>query len=678
MGFNELFYPRAVAVFGSVSPGKLGGILVEQIAKAGFKKLYAVNPKGIGIGDIAGYSNIGDIEDNIDLAVIATPAATVAEILEDCGKKGVRAAVIISSGFSEAGNSAGEEGIKAIAKKHGISFIGPNCAGLINTHHDLSPTLQAYPPKGYTAVISQSGAVGGAVMEWAQLHGLGVSKFASYGNGADLNQIEFLHYLKEDPETKVIALYIENIDNGREFMAALKEVTPVKPVVVIKSGRTSTGQRAALSHTGSMAGSDAVYDAALKECGAIRVDSLDEMIDLCKGFSYLPPVKGRKVAIITNSGGPGVMTADLGEVLGMEIAEPGEETLAELKSFLPAWSGFHNPFDMTVEGTGDNYRRVIETTLKEYDAALPIFFGPPYLDTTPIAEGILKAFQNSGKAVACAMETGLNAAKSVSYLRDHALPNFPSTERAIKVLSYMAKYEELKEKNRKKAGVEIKGQKGLLFEKSERILEPEAMGVLAENEIASPKFRFVEKREEVAEACRELGYPVVIKVVSPLIIHKSDFGGVKLNINSDTEAIAAYDAIAERAKDHDFRGVIIYPMLKGGREVILGLTNDRQFGPVVVFGMGGIYTEVMKDITLRVAPVDKDEAMEMITEIKNYKILKGIRGEEPSDLEALSEAISNFSQLPFLYPDLKEADLNPVFLFNKGTIAGDVRLLGKK
>ncbi|MEG1661741.1 MAG: CoA-binding protein, partial [Clostridiales bacterium] len=383
MGFQELFYPRAVAVFGSVAPGKLAGILIDQIRSAGFHHLYAVNPKGLAAGEIPGYQNITQIEDDIDLAVIAAPAGAVAQILEDCGQKGVKAAVIISSGFGEAGNKAGEAEIKAIAAKHGICFIGPNCAGLINTAHNFAPTLQAYPPAGATAVISQSGAVGGAIMEWAQLHGLGVSKFASYGNGADLNQVEFLRYLKDDPETKVVALYIENINNGEEFMAALKELTAVKPVIAIKAGRTGTGQRAALSHTGSMAGADAVYDAAFKASGAIRVDSLDELIDLCKGFAYLPPVHGRKVALVTNSGGPGVMTADVGETLGLNIGEPSAAAEAELRSFLPAWAGFHNPVDMTVEGTGENYRRTIETMLKEFDAALPIFFGPPYFDTTP-------------------------------------------------------------------------------------------------------------------------------------------------------------------------------------------------------------------------------------------------------------------------------------------------------
>lgn len=674
MGFKELFYPGGVAVFGSVAPGKLGGNIIDRIIIGGrTERLYAVNPKGLGRENIPGYAHIGDIPDTVDLAVIAAPAATVPGIMEECGQKGVKAAIVISSGFSEAGNKEGEEEIKRIAKKYDICFIGPNCAGLVNTHSDLAPTLQAIPPKGYTAVISQSGAVGGAIMEWAQLHGLGISKFASYGNGADLNQVEFLRYLKTDDETKVVAIYIENVNDGRAFMDALKDLAAVKPVVALKSGRTSSGQRAAMSHTGSMAGSDSVYDAAFAACGAIRVDSLDELIDLCKGFSYLPPVKGRKVAIVTNSGGPGVMTADLAEQIGMDACEPSEELIAELKTFLPGWSGFKNPIDMTVEGTGPNYQKTIEVCLKEFDAALPIFFGPPYLDTTPIAEGILAAFRNSGKPVAVAMETGLNAARSVAFMRDNALPNFPSTERAIKVLRNMARYEEYKAKLASDPAPALADVKDTTVKSP--LLEPDAMELLRSNGVNTPKFKFVSDRAAVAAACEEVGYPVVMKVVSPKIIHKSDFGGVKLNITCGAEAEKAFDEIEVRARDYDFRGVVIYPMIKGGREVILGLTRDRQFGPVVAFGLGGIYTEVLKDIQLRIAPVSKDQALEMIKGIKSYKILQGIRGQAPADIDKLAEMISKFSQLPFQYPNLKEADLNPVFVFEDDAQVGDVRLI---
>lgn len=675
MGLNELFYPKGIAVFGSVSPGKLGGILIQQILDGGFDHVYAVNPKGAGYKNVKGFFNVADITMIVDLALIASPAATVPQVLEDCGQAGIKAAIIISSGFSEAGNTDDEEAIKKIASKYDIRFIGPNCAGLLNTHWNLAPTLQAFPPKGSTAIISQSGAVGGAIMEWAKSQHLGISKFVSYGNGADLNQMDFLNYLKNDDETKVVGLYIENINNGRDFMQALKELTAKKPVVVIKSGRTATGQRAALSHTGSLAGEDSVYATAFKECGVIRVYSLDELIDLCKGFSYLPLINGKNVAIVTNSGGPGVMTADLAEELGLNVSEPSNKIKDELKSFLPGWAGIKNPIDLTVQGTGENYRRAIETMLLENDAALPIYFGPPYLDTLPVAEGFIQAFKNSEKAVVCAMETGLNVEKSIQLLMENGIPNFRSTESAIKVISYMSSYFEYRKKLEQKATPPKPETIPEVFVDNIPVLEPQAIEILVKNGIRVPRHLFVSDREKIAEACETIGYPVVLKVVSPKIIHKSDFGGVKVNIKNAEDALIAFDSIQTTAKDYEFRGVMIYPMLKSDHEVILGISIDKQFGPVIVFGMGGIYTEVIKDITLRIAPVSEDEAREMIKEIRGYRILKGIRGQKPSNLSALAKMISAFSLLPFKYPELKEADLNPVFVDTEDVVVGDVRLI---
>jgi len=672
MSFQALFNPRGVAVAGSVAPGKLGNVLINRLVEGGFEKIYALNPKAQGIGRVEGFTSAQDINEPLDLVVIASPASTVKDVLEDCGKKGVKAAIIITSGFSEAGNTTGEEEIKSIAQKYGIRFTGPNCAGMVNTHSQLLATLEAAPPKGNTALISQSGAVGGNIMAWAKEQGLGISKFVSYGNGNDLNELEFLKFLKDDPETKVIAMYLENIKNGREFMQILKEVTRIKPVVVIKSGRTSTGQRATLSHTGSMAGADAVYDAVLKECGAMRVETIEDMFDLCKGFAFLPPVTGRRLAVITNSGGPGVMAADKAEEVGLDVAEPSGDMAVALKELLPPHAGIKNPIDLTVEGTGEEYRQVLEKALKEYDAALALYIGTPYLKAMSIAEGIKKAAEALQKPIVSTVQVGCDVEESVNYLKEHNLPNFVTGERAVKVLSRMAEYEKYRSNLSK--STEIPEKKGKLPGDGP-ILEPDGMALLRENGIPVPQLRFVSTGQEATKAARELGYPVVMKVVSPQILHKSDCGGVVLNISNDQEAASAFDQIEKAAHGRDFRGVVIYPMLKGGREVILGLTRDVQFGPVIAFGLGGIYTEVLKDIVLRVAPVDRAGAEEMIRSIRTYPILKGIRGQEPADLDALAEAIVNFSKLPFLYPEIEEADLNPVFVFPKGIFVGDVRLV---
>ncbi|MDR1650256.1 MAG: acetate--CoA ligase family protein, partial [Synergistaceae bacterium] len=342
---QSLFYPESVAVFGSAGEGKLANVLIGRILDGGMKRVYAVNPKGESVRAAKGYQSLSALPQAVDMAVIASPAKTVNGILEDCGRTGVKAAVIISSGFSEAGNEAGEREIIETAKRHGVRFIGPNCAGMVCTHGGLVATLETAPPAGSISMISQSGAVGGSFMALSADDGVGIAKFVSYGNGGDLTVLELLRYLKEDGKTRVIALYLETVPYGREFMRTVREVCAVKPVVIVKSGRTSTGQRAALSHTGSMAGADAVCDAALRQCGAYRVDTLQDLFEVCKGFATLPPVRGRRLSIVTNSGGPGVMTVDKAEMSGLLIEETPDGLKERLRGFLPSFAGLRNPID---------------------------------------------------------------------------------------------------------------------------------------------------------------------------------------------------------------------------------------------------------------------------------------------------------------------------------------------
>ena len=324
MTLHSLFYPRNVVLVGSVAEGKIGYELLRQVLKGGYHDLYTVNPKGQGALDVPAYTAIASVSGPVDLAVITAPAATVAAVLEQCGQAGVKAAVIIASGFSEMGNKAGEVELKAIAARHGIRIVGPNCAGIINTSHHLCPTMETLPPPGPVALISQSGALAGVVLGWAARDGLGISKFVSYGNRADVNEVDLLEYLADDNETQVVGVYIETVSDGRRFMAATAACAARKPVIVIKAGRGESGRRATLSHTGSLAGSDAVYDAALRQCGAIRVESAEELFDLCRGFVGIPQgVRGRRVAIVTNSGGPSILAADRAEEVDLVVAEPG-------------------------------------------------------------------------------------------------------------------------------------------------------------------------------------------------------------------------------------------------------------------------------------------------------------------------------------------------------------------
>ena len=678
MDLNSFFYPKSVAIIGSMAPGKLGAILAKQILDGGYGgSLAAVNPKAAGCQGISGYRSAGDIPQTPDLALIVSPAATVAAALDDCGKAGIRSAVIITSGFSEAGNARGEQEILQVARRHGIRFIGPNCAGIASAGFDFFPTLELRVPAGGVGLISQSGALGGVVLGCAQQRKLGISKFISYGNGSDLSQVDFLRYLAADEETKVVALYIESVKDGRAFMEALSECARRKPVLVIKAGRTSVGRRATASHTGSMAGSDAVYDAAILASGAIRVRSVEALMDLCEGFTLTPPVCGKRLLIVTNSGGPGVLTADLAEEIGFNVAEPSAELQAELRTFLPGHCSLKNPIDLTVEGTEEGYQRTLQTLLKDYDAAVAINVGTSYLDNLALARGVVAGALGSAKPVMASFVPEQLMVESAVFMKQNGVVDFPSGERAVSVLAEMARYEAHRKLSSKKKTVQVNPKNRALPDDG-FMLEPQAMTWLKENGIPVPEFYMAASADEAMRACERLGYPTVMKVVSPEILHKSDVGGVIVGIRDAQAARKAFDGIEKSAQGKVFCGAVVYPMIKQAQEVLLGLSSDPQFGAVVAFGLGGIYTEIWRDIVLRVAPVDPDEAMEMIHQIKAIKLLTGARGSAPCDLEALAQTLSNFSQLPFLYPEISEVDLNPVFLLPKGLVVGDVRVIKKQ
>jgi acetyltransferase len=666
-----MFTPRGVAVVGSASEGKIGYELIRQLVDGGYEDVCAVNPKAQGALGVPGYRSVADVEAPVDLAIIASPPATVAGVLEDCGQAGVGAAVIITAGFSEAGNEAAEETLLEVARRHDIRFVGPNCAGIVNTAHRLYPTLETRPPAGGVSLVAQSGAVGGVVLAWAREHGLGISKFVSYGNKADLNEIDFLRYLAEDDETAVVALYIESVSAGRGFMEAVRACVAQKPVVVIKSGRTQSGQRATLSHTGSMAGADAVYDAALRQCGAIRVHTIEELFDLCKAFTHVPRLDGERCIVVTNSGGPGVMAADRAEEVGLTVAEPSPAVKEALAEFLPPYCAFKNPIDLTVEGSEAGYRETLTAVLAEYDVALALNIAPPYLDSVPLARGVCDAASRSEKPIVASFLPRPSVDPAIDYLQERGVPNFATGERAVAALARVAHHQG---RDHDEPLPEIPAERGPLPGEGQ-MLEPEAMAWLRENDIPVPEFRFAEDAEAAVQAAAEIGYPVVMKVVSPQILHKSDYGGVVLNIEDDAAAREAFARIERRAQGRDFRGVVIYPMIRDAREVLLGLSLDPQFGPVVAFGLGGIYTEVWHDIALRVAPVNRPQAEAMIREIRSFPLLEAIRGQEARDLDALADVLVTFSRLPFLYPEIGEIDLNPVFLFSEGLAVGDVRVI---
>jgi acetate---CoA ligase (ADP-forming) len=672
---ESLFSPASVAVIGSTSPGKLGAVLIQQLLDGGYKgKLAAVNPKGQGYNDVEGYTLLKEIGTPIEAVVIASPASTVPAVLEECGKNGVKTAIIITAGFKEVGNQIGEEKVLSVAKQYGIRIIGPNCAGLCNTAYQYFPTLEVQPPSGSVALISQSGAIAGSVLAGAARMGLGISKFVNYGNGSDLNVTDFLDYFREDDETAVVGVYIESVPDGRAFINALAACCSVKPVLVIKSGRTETGKRATASHTGSMAGADAVYDAVLQQAGAIRVKSVDELLHTCKGFAALGEIKGKRTLIVTNSGGPGVLTADTADELGLKISEPSSEIQNILSEFLPDQCSLRNPIDLTVQGDKEGYQNTVEVAAEEYDAVIAVNITTPYLNADDLARGLIAAKENTGIPVLAHFGPQQFVTSSVKLLEEAGIATFESGEQAAAVLSRMVAYYKNKANLAGRSWPAWKDKGEAAFEPG-AVLEPQAVQWLQANDIPVPENRFCMDQASVRKACKEMGYPLVMKVVSPQILHKSEVGGVIMNIQNEKEAKRAFKTIQKRTEDQGFRGVMLYPMFKDAQEVLVGLIHDPHFGPVVVFGLGGIFTEIWKDVVLRVAPLTEEQALEMIHAIRGIKVLQGYRGKVSSDFSAMAELLVKFSKLPFEYSHLAEIDLNPIFVFEKGLMVGDVRII---
>jgi len=678
---DALFRPRSVAVVGSLSPGKIGRVLIEQLLDGGFADVFAVNPKGD--GDLGGRSvsagrsvkALADAGTPIDLVVVASPAATVTDVLEDAGSAGAQVAAIITAGFAETGNAAAEQALRQVARQFGLRLVGPNCAGIVNTKHALFPTLETRPPAGDVAFVSQSGALGGAVLSWAEAQGVGFSKFVSYGNGADLTDVDFLRALRDDDESRVVCLYLETVSDGRAFLAAAAAVAAVKPLLVLKAGRSTSGGRATLSHTGSMAGADAVYDAALRQCGAIRVDGIEEMFDLCRAFTTLAPIHGRRLAIVTNSGGPGVLAADRAETCGLEVAPPSEQLRARLEEQLPSFCGFGNPFDLTVQGGEDEYRGTILAVADEYDAVLALDVNVPYLDAAPIARGVVDAAKRIDVPVAASFLAGRTVETALPILAAGGVPNFATGERAVAAFASLARQTLTAEgpcPSAVGAAVAAKGQIERL-PWGETPLEPEAMDWLERHGVPVLERAFARTADDAAAAAERLGFPVVVKIVSRKILHKSDVGGVIVDVPDENAVRAAFDRLS--AIGRGFDGVLVVRRIDDPVEAIVGLSRDPQFGPIVAVGLGGIHTEILRDVALRVAPIASDEALRAIDELRGARILRGARGRQSFDIDALASVVATVSALGVRFPDLVELDLNPIFVFERGCAVADARLV---
>jgi len=692
---DNFFEPSSVAVIGaSRDPEKLGFAVLNNLQQGGFEgELFPINPKAEEILGLEAYGSVLDVPGPVDMAVIVVPSKIVPHVLKECGEKGTSSVVIITAGFREAGREGleRERELMEIAESYDLRLIGPNCLGVIDTETPLNATFAAgMPPGGPIAFMSQSGALGTAVLDLAMAGRIGFSKFASLGNKADVSETDLLMAWGDDPNSKVILIYVEGLPDGQAFMDVAREVTRKNPVVAIKSGVTKSGSRAVSSHTGSLAGSEAAYKAAFKQIGVTRAGSMEQLFDYALGFAYQPPLRGNRVGIVTNAGGPGILATDAVEHAGLEIPRLSHDTVKALTDYLPGAASAANPVDVLGDAMADRYEHAIELVLNDdkVDSLLVIVTPQAMTEIEKTAHAVGRVSEESEKPIlACFMgEARIDA--GVRILREYGVPNYPFPERAAATLAAMDGYR--LEKDRPIPEPEpcevCKPPVEKLFaqvreEGRAAIGDTEAREVLDAYGFRVPESHLAETAEEAVKKAEEIGYPVVLKIASPDILHKTDVGGVKLGLDSPTDVRDAFDLITYRAgrymPDARMWGCLVQEMVTGGREILVGMNRDPQFGPLVAFGLGGIYVEALKDVAFRVAPFSRKEAEEMIHEIRSYPLLAGVRGEPPADHEAMVDALMRISQLVTDFPEIVELDINPLTVFEegRGAMAIDMRLV---
>jgi len=699
LGIRGIFNPESIAVVGATpKEGKIGNTLLKNISsfrgKAKEKarvRIYAVNPKYDEIFDVKCYPSVSQIEEAVELVVVAVPAVSVPEVLEQCGKKGIKNVVVISAGFKEAGREGAmlESELIRISDKYGLNLVGPNCLGIINTHVGLNATFgKTTPAGGNVAFLSQSGAFALAVIDWAKTANVGFSKVVSLGNKAVLDECDFIEYLAEDDETGVITMYLEDVRDGRRFMDVVRRITRTKPVVVMKSGRTEAGAKAASSHTGSIAGSSEAFSTAFQQAGVVEVNSINDLFDFSLTLSRIRDIKGG-IAIVTNSGGPGVMAADAIEESGLELAAFDRETIEKLRELHVA--NFYNPVDVIGDADSDKFGTALGiVTADENVGAIIAILSP----TAPIKfekAGDYVLDLNAKKPIIPVFMGGETVMQPVERFKNRGITNYFDPVRAVKALYAVAKYSASREKASApppRFKVDRKAIEKLMEirerEESKLGIGVEGFKVLEAYGIPVPSYGKAESAEEALEIADRIGYPVSMKIVSPDIVHKTDVGCVKLNVGREAVKEAFFE-ILHRAEKYTsagrIDGILVQQMVGGGKEVIVGMKRDTHFGPLIMFGLGGIYVEVFKDLSFRIAPLSKDDAMEMIKSVKAYRLLRGVRGEQMSDIESLVNVLLRFSQLCMDFPEILEADLNPVKVFEqgKGCCAIDLKMaIGKK
>ena len=688
MAESVFLSPKSIAVIGaSDKEGSVGRAITSNIMKGYTGTVFPISPTRDTVFDQKAYKSVLDVPDEIDLAVIITKNTIVPIVLEECGKKKIQGAIVITAGFKEVDEEGKklEEQLKDIAKKYNLQVIGPNCLGVMNLDPDTmmnSTFLKITPKSGEIALVSQSGAICAALVEDASAQGIGFSAVISMGNKADMTEIDVLKMLAEHEQTKVIVMYLEDMGNGQEFLKVCKQITKQnvvkKPVLVLKSGRSPEGAKAAMSHTGALMGSDEIYDALLQQSGAIRVDTMEELFDYATAFSKQPLPTNGDLVIVSNAGGPAIISTDSCSKLGIKMAKI-EEIRSKIDAVIPPWGSSRNPVDIVGDADFNRFENVLNEVLQHENVGSVISMCTPSatLDYDKLAEVIVKMSKKYKKTMLASLMGLDEGITNREILAAGDVPYYTYAEGSIRALKAMLRFVEwVKSPDGNVTKFEVDKDKAKsIFDKVKEegrtnLLEDEGREILDAYGFPLPQSIVATTEDEAVNAANKIGYPIVMKISSPQIVHKSDAGGVKVNLTNDDETRNGFRTIMENAKKYDsnaeIKGVLIVEMVKGGKEMIIGSKLEPGMGPVVMLGMGGIYVEILKDVTFRLAPLTDQEANDMISSIKTKKLLDGVRGEEPSDINKLSECIQRLSQLVSDFKEIKELDMNPVLVMEKG------------
>jgi acetyl coenzyme A synthetase (ADP forming)-like protein len=691
-----LLRPRRVAVIGaSRTPNTIGHEIVANLVGYGFTgTVYPVNPKADAINSLKTYPRIGAVPDPVDMAVITVPKQYVLQVAEECGEAGVRGLTVISAGFREVGGEGVERERKLmeVVRRHGMRMVGPNCMGVLNADPAVSMNATfapSMPPFGHAAFVSQSGAMGLSVLDYAKEYGIGISQFVSMGNKPDVSGNDLLAHWSNDPSVGVILMYVENFGNPRRFLDIARELTRRKPIIVVKSGRSKVGARAASSHTGALAASDALVDAMLAQAGVMRAETVEELFDLAMAFSGRPLPRSRRTAVVTNSGGPGILAADALERHMVELPELAPETVARLKPLFPEEASLRNPLDMIASATPPGYRAALAALLDDpsVDSAIAIFVPPLGIKQADVAEAIAAAAgDHPDKPVLAVLMGREGLPQGKAELHEVGVPAYIFPESAARALSALCRQREWRERPLppvEGCAVDREAAARLVADARAagraRLGEAESLALLKAYGIPTAMATLARTADDAVALAAAAGGAVAMKIVSPEIVHKTDVGGVRVGVEGAAAVRSAFDEIVASATravpGATIHGVLVQEMVRGGRETIAGVTRDPSFGPLVMFGLGGIFVEVLRDVVFRVAPIHRRDAADMIAGLRGARLLDALRGSPAADRRALEEVLLRLSRLAGDFPEISELDVNPLLAFPDRAVAVDARVL---